>query len=80
MVYNSDLQEMQLHSIQHYYKLIVQEADNNNHKTVMDMIIRLSTPQKGDLMDWIDKKFPVNPTSEQLITINYLSNLIQTLL
>ena len=80
MIYKSDLQEMQLHTIQHYYKRIVQEAENDKHETVMHMITSLSTPQKEDFMDWIDKKFPINPSSDQMITINYLSNLIQTLL
>jgi hypothetical protein len=56
MVYKTDLEEMKMHSIEHYYQTMMDNAEKGHEGVVRHMYSLLSDTQKKDLIDFIDKK------------------------
>ena len=60
MIYSNDLQELGMHSIEHYYKEIINQELEACHSIAEQMIRQLSKKQKLDLLDFVDKHTEIN--------------------
>ena len=77
MVYKQDLNEMKMHSIEHYFTTIIQMTDEGHKGIASGMINNLSDNQKKDMLDFMEKKLPMNPPINELETQQWIEQKLQ---
>jgi hypothetical protein len=74
MVHKTDLEEMQTHTLEHYFSTIIQMVDEGHKDIAQQMINNLSKGQKQDMIDFMEKHIEINPPIDVFETKQWIES------